>query len=90
MLTDAQARTIACSWHGGGGSALYAMCSTGAIDTARSDHDTRGEVVILLWSEDDEMADDDYQKMQELEDYILLRGKRGPVPGWAKLWDDEA
>ncbi len=44
MLTDLDARKIACEWHGGQGSALYALCSTGAIDTGRADHDVQEEI----------------------------------------------
>ena len=44
MITDTEARKIASEWHGGGGSALYAFSSTGAIDTAREDHSIMDEI----------------------------------------------
>jgi hypothetical protein len=44
MITDAEARKIAYDWHGGGSTALYAFASTGAINTARADHDAAREI----------------------------------------------
>lgn len=72
MITDVEARRIACDWHGGGGSALYALCSTGAItdDTARECRNTmatNGEV---------------YGDLLDVIDYCQEHGTRGPVPGW--------
>lgn len=89
MITDLEARKIASEWHGGGGTALYAFTSTGAIDTARGDHNAATEV-------DNAIADEvarrggtfdgpDETNLWDLFDYIANTGTRGPVPGWSDL-----
>jgi hypothetical protein len=87
MLTDLEARKIACSWHGGQGSALYALCSTGAIDGARDDHDVRDEISRCLMQR---YRPSEYTKelndlFDYVEHYIIQSGVRGPVEGWGDL-----
>lgn len=79
MITDTEARRIASSWHGGGGTALYAFASTGAIDTARADHDIKNEIQTCYF------YPDDMPGLRSLLAYVVHHGKRGPVPGWADL-----
>ena len=86
MLTDAQARTIACSWHGGGGTALYALCSSGAITESVFDEVDNCVRCAETWLSPQE----DIDNAKALRRYIRSSGERGPVPGWACLWDDEA
>jgi hypothetical protein len=82
MLTDAQARTIACSWHGGGGTALYALCSTGAI--------TEATIKEITDTRDQERQNAGlFLELTRLRDYALDKLDRGPVQGWSKLWDDD-
>lgn len=90
MISDTEARRIASDWHGGGGSALYAFASTGAIDTARADHDIAHELTETAKSESriaPEQRDDPagFTNLINLRTYCRRHGKRGPVPGWADL-----
>lgn len=97
MLTDTEARKIASEWHGGGGTALYAFASSGAIDTARPDHCAFAEVLDALRAElgfargqawpslDVARNAPDYGELGELLSYIGHHGTRGPQPGWADL-----
>jgi hypothetical protein len=80
MITDTQARKIACEWHGGGGSALYALCSSGAIITdgyttmMEIDDASRGPA-----------SPEDIDDLITLADYVMDNLGRGPVDGWSKL-----
>ena len=86
-LTDQQARRIACDWHGGGGSALYALCSTGAIDTARNDHDVAEEITECARSCMGK-GGPDFTNLIDLRTYTRRHGPREPVPGWGQMpWD---
>jgi len=89
MITDTEARRIADQWHGGGGTALYAFASTGAIDTARADHSIWLEITNTLNDIENagEYADADrhVNELFELRNYIMHHETRGPVPGWADL-----
>lgn len=82
MNDDTRARKIASDWHGGGGSAVYALASTGAIDTARDDHNLLDEINDCYPSAHDE---DDFQDIEWLTLYVRKRGTRGPVAGWNDL-----
>jgi len=85
MITDTEARRIADQWHGGGGTALYAFASTGAIDTARSGHFIYREITETIDTErrsQQGIATDD---LRSLIEYIDYHGPRGPVPGWNNL-----
>lgn len=81
MITDTEARKIASEWHGGGGTALYAFSSTGAIDTAREDHDIESEIRECINSASDE------QEIEKLRDLLRYTDGqyRSAVPGWSKL-----
>lgn len=90
MIGHAQARRIACEWHGGGGSALYALCSTGAIDTARADHDLVAEINDNIQAERNTLPTERADPMGltnlvNLRTYVRKHGKRGPVEGWSHL-----
>lgn len=79
-LTHDQAREIASSWHGGQGSPLYALASSGAI-------------VDGVVEEIDECAESckgkggsDFTNLIDLRTYVRRRRlARGPVAGWADL-----
>ncbi len=95
MITDTEARKIAAEWHGGGGTALYAFASTGAINTARTDHQLAGEVYENILDERRRIGTDDPNPnnpehiglwdLEGLRVYVKAAGPRGPVPGWADL-----
>lgn len=94
MIDDRTARRIACDWHGGGGSALYALCSTGAIDTGRRDHSALDEIRDdIAWCYEQEVGATEhavYAAMQDdelrpLMTYVVAHGPRGPVDGWGNL-----
>lgn len=85
MITDTEARRISSEWHGGGGTALYALSSTGAINTARADHGIVTEIIDEIeattsYEELNPMTD-----MHALLDYVQTVGPRGPVDGWSTL-----
>jgi hypothetical protein len=87
MISDLEARRIASEWHGGGGTALYAFTSTGAIDTAREDHRLMHEIEDCVAS----LATQPHTRTVDVDDLFNLRtyvshtGKRGPQPGWSDL-----
>ena len=83
-ITDQQARKIASEWHGGGGTALYALASTGAIDTARADHDVAQEITECARACRGK-GGPDFTNLIELRAYARRKGRRGPVEGWAQL-----
>ena len=94
MITDTEARKIASDWHGGQGSALYAFSSTGAIDTARDDHNLYQEISDAIGSIQKQAAQQsigmpEYRRSSRqlfgIRDYILEHKARGPVEGWSKL-----
>lgn len=81
-LYDDEAREIASSWHGGGGSALYVLASTGAISD-RTLHEIDIEIAPLRELIRDgiyEQRDLDY--LLSLRDYVVKSGNRGEVRGW--------
>lgn len=82
MITDAQARKIAADWHGGQGSALYALASTGAVrgDLVR---EINRDVCDPLFQSDADITD-----LQSLLTYARLNRGRGPVDGWSRLWPE--
>jgi hypothetical protein len=87
MISDQEARRIACGWHGGGGSALYALCSTGAINTARDGHDAYGEAQNAIYVNFGEASNRD--DLLALRSYIVANGPRGPVDGWGAMpWEE--
>lgn len=83
MITDTEARKIASEWHGGGGTALYAFSSTGAIDTARANHDIRQEILNDFAST--VPGSDDAKNLIDLLKYTVDHRTRGPVDGWSSL-----
>lgn len=98
MITDTEARRIASEWHGGGGTALYAFASTGAILGRRDDeydyNSAADEIRANLRDNQDqydrtELTNDEYfQNIDDLRGlllYVLYHGPRGPQPGWSDL-----
>jgi hypothetical protein len=83
-MTDLKARRIACDWHGEGGSALYAFCSTGAINTARDDHDVAREITECARSIQGK-GGSDFTNLIDLRTYTRRNGPRGPQDGWSSL-----
>jgi hypothetical protein len=89
IIRDKQAKEIACGWHGGGGSALYALCSTGAIADGAVD-----EIVeCMRFSQDSQRSSSrrvvieagrDEGRLGRLLFYVQTRGQRGPVERWGK------
>ena len=89
MITDTESRKIASEWHGGGGTALYAFSSTGAINTARADHDIIAEI------NDCRPDGESISELWKLVGYVYANSStnpdddeditRGPVEGWSKL-----
>ncbi len=77
-VDDAVARCIAAQLHGGQGSALYSLASTGSLEDDRLEAELRElyqshNPRILEWA-------------SVLGTYALHRQHRGPVDGWADLW----
>jgi hypothetical protein len=94
MITDLEARKIASDWHGGQGTALYALSSTGAIDSAHYSHDVSAEIKanIAMVSRcrstqgyRDAYTQEDHENLMALLAYALGYGERNPVDGWSKL-----
>jgi hypothetical protein len=82
MISDTEARRIASDWHGGGGTALYAFASTGAINTTRADHDIENEVLGCV---NGALSQQDKTDTLKLLAYINTHEDRGPQPGWSDL-----
>ena len=76
-------RRIASEWHGGQSSALYSFASTGTITDATRDEVAK-EMADADVTQSDEYALDD---LQELHDYLVTTPNRGPIAGWAELWE---
>lgn len=78
-IMDLTARSIACEWHGGQWSPLYALCSSGAIVEG-----VEAEITECLQS----VADDDTEfseaRLVALLGYVQEHGIRGPVFKWAE------
>lgn len=74
------ART-ASRWHGGGGSALYALSSTGAIDTAYHRHSCREEITECLDIADPMQA----YELDQLRHYVAHHGPRPAIPNWHRI-----
>ncbi len=87
MISDTEARRISSEWHGGGGTALYALSSTGAIDTARADHKLNGEINDCVYALPKTQPERRTQgdELHELRMYVYEYGPRGPQPGWSDL-----
>ena len=82
IISDQQARDIAFAWHGGGGSALYALASTGAINTARAEHDLQDEIDAAMWATNSEQDVDD---LHALAAYAKHHGTRPAPAHWTAL-----
>ena len=86
MITDVEAARIASEWHGGGGSALYVLASSGAIVLG-----DEGMEWISAKHEIEACFDGPYQDIRDSHDlngllsYVEHHGSRGPIEGWGKL-----
>lgn len=83
MITDVEARRIASDWHGGGGSALYVLTSTGAIvlnDQGMEWLNVKEEIQACLDS-----TYSDQSRLEWLLKYVEKHGSRGLVVGWGQL-----
>lgn len=90
LLSDLDARRLASAWHGGQGTALYAFASTGAIDTARPDHDLDAELCICLAPASADLVrtipgQSERTSVQLLRLYSRHHGPRGPQAHWHEL-----
>lgn len=83
-LTDAQARVTAMGWHSGQRSALYSFGSSGAIP---ADEDQLDDLLREISHSADTKAS--AEALSALDSYVRREGPRGPVEGWAGLWDRE-
>lgn len=80
-LSDQQARRLAFDWHSGGGSPLYQLASTGAINSPDAQMFTAGEIARTAAH-----APDVYQpELAALLRYVQQHGTRPPVKGWSAL-----
>jgi len=78
MISDLTARKFASEWHGGQGSPLYALSSTGAIVRGVGEEIANAMYVNM----DDE---DNYAELSLLLDYVEFNGARGAQKGWGCL-----
>lgn len=76
LITPLQARVIASQWHSGQVSALYSLASCGAIREDCAEEVSR-ELRVA--------GHDDAAVLAALLLYVVSRGVRGPVTGWANL-----
>jgi hypothetical protein len=77
FISDLQARVLAHAWHGGQGTALYSLTSTGAI---------RPDVFSELRDELTEpRRPGEEAELVALLAYCEHHDERGPVDGWAAL-----
>ncbi len=89
-LTDRQARDTASGWYSGGGSALYALLSTGAIDSAYWAHNIRAEIqeCIAHTLSSPYCTSDDRDDLRALLAYVERAGARPAVEGWTGMpWE---
>ncbi len=93
MIQHRTARRIASEWHGGGGSALYALSSTGAIDTAWTGHDAELEVLRCLDGDEFTAAllvgmprTRERENLHNLLAYVRHYGPRAAVAGWYGMY----
>ena len=93
MISDLRARQIASEWHGGGGTALYALSSTGAIlsweaRTHCEEDSTMNLAVSEISQELRELQQATYSERRALTAllaYVERNGIRGPVAEWSDL-----
>lgn len=77
-LTDLQARKLASEWHGGGGTKLYVLASSGAI-LAGVEKEIDNAIFVNHYESEN------IQELQALLDYVDSKGRRGPQRGWGCL-----
>jgi hypothetical protein len=81
VISDGQARRIASEWHGGMGSALYSLASSGAVDYEWVMLEIRCELPNL----EDETP---RRELLALGKYVRSAGCRPAQAGWCFVWDD--
>jgi len=77
-VVDLQARKIASEWHGGGGSALYVLASSGAI--VRGVEAEIDDAIYVNGDDENNLAE-----LSFLREYVDVKGHRGPQRGWGCL-----
>lgn len=100
MLTDLEARKIASTWHGGGGSKLHALASTGTIVGSgslfcpyRGTVDEINDTMYTIVGADPHGTDaqsaaeeaGERAELRDLIEYCITHGERGPQDGWGSL-----
>ncbi len=84
-ITDGKARRIAMEWHGGQSSLLYSFGSCGAIvDLERLSREIEYNARNIAV----DSPDTERNELLALDAYVRSIGERGPVSGWATLWDE--
>jgi hypothetical protein len=82
VLYDEDARELAAIWHGGGGSAVYVLASTGAISDATVQELTREVQDLRELVKEGVYEERDVDEVVSLLDYVIASGNRGEVRGW--------
>ena len=84
MISDAWARRTAAEWHGGQGSALYLLASSGATHDPRHGWD---DVLAAIAAAADgrQLTAAARRDLADLAAYVTGVGPRGPQDGWAAL-----
>jgi hypothetical protein len=77
-IFDLRARQIACDWHGGQDSPLYALCSSGAIVEGID-----AEIAICASQAREHGEDAEHYRLRQLSHYVQANGPRGPVANWS-------
>jgi len=82
LIPDREVRKCAAEWHGGQGSALLALATSGAIleDCAR---EVRLDMASLVLDTDENRRQ--YARLASLLAYVEACGPRGPVLGWSEV-----
>lgn len=84
LTPDGNARRIAAAWMEGKRDPLAAFATTGAIsaDLAQVISTTRA------WATLNGYGSDARDELAQLREYVEAQGERGPIEGWAALWED--
>jgi hypothetical protein len=85
LINDGQARRIASDWHGGQGSSLCSLATTGAIqlDLVREEIED-----LLACAEMGEKRCELLRELLALKKYVRAVGNCSAQPGWSHLWDE--
>lgn len=81
-ISDRRARFIACEWHGGQASPLYALCSSGAI-TDECAHEILCDCNKAIAGGQAPAGKQVDRDLDALLRYVDEHGPRGPQDGWS-------